>query len=450
MNNKYIEYRKKYKTFIYENYEVIELEDKYKIVFSFNIPNLTTFNPSIEIEKKDFPKHSQLSNYLIFNIGLIELISYWKCVCPEEVIIKCGYLNEEQISWFKKIYYYGLGEFFYLNNIEVSIDDFMHITCDYKNEELKQEDYFGTGCLIPIGGGKDSNVTLEILGSKNNDCFMLNPKDVSLKCSELAGFNNNQVIFKRTIDKNLITLNKEGYLNGHTPFSALLAFITFFAAYEHDKKYIALSNENSANEATVIGTKVNHQYSKSYEFENDFNYYAKKYFKVDIKYFSFLRPLSELQIAYIFSRYPKYHSVFKSCNVGSKKTQWQWCCNCGKCLFVYIILSPFLYKDDLVKIFGEDLYEKESLKEIFLELIGSSKTKPFDCVGTIKEVRYALSLTINKIDGPLPYLLKYYKENYELSLEEDLLSAYNNDNNLDEEYEVILKRALEEYDRKNN
>lgn len=450
MNNKYHDYRQKYKTFIYESYDIIELADKYKIVFSFNIPNLTTFKPELEISKKDFPKHDQLSNYLIFNIGLIELISYWKCVCPEEVIIKCGYINEEQIAWYKKVYYYGLGEFFYLNNIETSIDDFMHITCNYKKEDLINEAYHGVGTLIPIGGGKDSNVTLELLGTKNNDCFMLNPKDVSLECAKQAGFTNKEIIIKRTIDKKLINLNKEGYLNGHTPFSALLAFMCFFVAYQHNKKYIALSNENSANEATVIGTKVNHQYSKSFEFENDFNTYVTKYFHIDIKYFSFLRPLSEIQIAMLFSQYKKYHKIFKSCNVGSKMTPWQWCCNCGKCLFVYIILSPFLYKKDLIEIFGEDLYENTTLKETFLELIGSKKTKPFDCVGTIKEVRYALSLTISKLEGPLPYLLEYYKNNYELSTTEDLLHTYNEANNLDKEFEIILKRALDEYDRENN
>ena len=77
---------------------------------------------------------------------------------------------------------------------------------------------------------------------------MLNPKDVSLECAKEAGFTNKEIIVKRTIDKNLIALNNDGYLNGHTPFSALLAFITFFIAYQHNKKYIALSNENSANE----------------------------------------------------------------------------------------------------------------------------------------------------------------------------------------------------------
>lgn len=68
-----------------------------------------------------------------------------------------------------------------------------------------------------------------------------------------------------------------------------------------------------------FGEKINHQYSKSYEFENDFEEYSKKYLKTEIKYFSFLRPLNELQIAKLFSKYKKYHKVFKSCNVRKQR-----------------------------------------------------------------------------------------------------------------------------------
>ena len=172
--------------------------------------------------------------------------------------------------------------------------------------------------------------------------------------------NNHIIEIYRTIDKKLIELNSQGMINGHTPFSAMLAFTSYFVAYLLSKKYIALSNENSANESNVIGEKVNHQYSKSFEFEKDFEEYSNKYLKAPVKYFSFLRPLNELQIAKIFSKHEKYHKTFKSCNVGSKEKEWKWCCNCAKCLFAYTILSPFLYKKKLVDIFGEDMFEKKN------------------------------------------------------------------------------------------
>ena len=106
----------------------------------------------------------------------------------------------------------------------------------------------------------------------------------------------------------------------------MLAFYTLLAAALAGVRNVALSNENSANESTVAGSTVNHQYSKSLEFENDFRAYAAKYVTGEVNYFSFLRPLSELQIAMLFARYKKYFDVFKSCNAGSKQDIW-----CGRC-----------------------------------------------------------------------------------------------------------------------
>lgn len=154
-----------------------------------------------------------------------------------------------------------------------------------------------------------------------------------------------------------------------------------------------------------------------------------------------LRPISELQIAYLFSKIEQYHPVFKSCNVGSKTEPWKWCCNCPKCLFVFCILSPFLYKEKLVNIFGEDLFEREDLLKTFTELCGYGETKPFECVGTYSEIRYALTKTIESLGEDLPYLLKYYKENFELSKEE-MLNYYNENNNVPEEFAKILKERL--------
>ena len=148
----------------------------------------------------------------------------------------------------------------------------------------------------------------------------------------------------------------------------------------------------------------------------------------------------------LFCNYEKYHKSFKSCNVGSKNTEWQWCCNCPKCLFVYIILSPYLYKEKLINIFGEDLFEKKELLETFKELLGYSKTKPFECVGTYSEVRYAVSLVIQKLDGILPYLLQYYKDNYKLEdLNDRLESKWNDENNVPEEFINLVREELDKY-----
>jgi len=441
--NKFEDLRNKYKEFIYEKYEIKEREKEYEITFYFNIPNLTTFEPKIIIEKQHIINENinkEFIDYLVFNIGLVELISYVKCTCSPNIIIKCGYLDNNQKNWFKKLYYNGLGEFLYRNNINISEQDLFNITTTQEKKEYKIN-YNGKGNLIPVGGGKDSNVTLELLKGEENTCFIINPKGANIECANISGYNT--ITIKRILDKKIIELNKEGFLNGHTPFSAIVAFTSFLCAYLSNKKYIVLSNEDSANQSTVLGTNINHQYSKTYEFENDFNEYTKKYFNIDIKYFSLLRPLTEFQIGMLFSKIEKYHKTFKSCNLGSKGETWEWCSHCPKCLFVYTILSPFLYKEKLINIFGSDLFEDETLLETFQELLGYKETKPWECVGTYEEVRYAVSLLIKKLENKkLPYLLEYYKNNYPLFLEEKFETKYNNQNNLEEHFEKIIKEAI--------
>lgn len=441
--NKFLNLRKKYPTFIYEKYEIIEKENTYELLFFFNIPNLTTFTPKIIINKNNLTNNNINQNFLnniVFNIGLIELISYIKCTCSPNIIIKAGYLDNNQINWFKKLYYNGLGEFLYRNNINIKQSELFNITTQGKKINIKEK-YNGTGNLIPVGGGKDSCVTLELLKKQNNTCFIINPKGANIECAKSAGYEQKTITINRILDKKIIELNNQGYLNGHTPFSAIVAFTSYLCAYLSNQKYIILSNEDSANESTVLNTNINHQYSKTLEFENDFNEYTQKYFKINIKYFSLLRPLTEFQIGMLFSKMNKYHHIFRSCNLGSKNNNWNWCCECPKCLFVYIILSPFLYKEQLINIFNKDLYEDKTLLPTFIELLGYSKTKPFECVGTYEEVRYAVSLLIQKLNK-LPYLLQYYKDNYPMYLEENFKTKYNHNNNLEPQFEQIVKDAI--------
>lgn len=432
--------RKRYPNFIYEKYTIEEIDNKYVLTFYFNVPGLTEYRPVIKLPKGDRCIDNNLLEYLVFHIGLVELVSYFKCTCSPNVIIKAGYIDDEQIKWFKKLYYYGLGEFMYVNNIHCNEEDLMNITCTNDNKIVFNNDYSGIGNMIAIGGGKDSVVALSLLKGEDNTCFMINPKIPGIESAKVAGYNEIYSI-ERILDKNMLELNKRGFLNGHTPFSSLVAFVSYLAAYINGRKYIVLSNEGSANEPTVLGTKINHQYSKTYEFENDFNNYTKKYFNIDIKYFSILRCLSEFQIGMLFSQYKEYHHVFKSCNVGSKSIPWKWCCNCAKCLFVYIILSPFIPREELIDIFGEDLFDNKELLDIFIELTGYSEKKPFECVGTYSEVRYALSLTISKLDK-LPYLLQYFKDNYPLELESDYINYFNDENNIPEHFLKIVKDEL--------
>lgn len=452
MNTKFLELRNTYKEIIYRDYLVDDVDNDLVITYTFEIPGLTIFKPTISFSK-DLIKNSfvneNLMNKIIFHMGMIELISYYKCCCPEKVVIEAGYLNDYDMKWFKKLFYNGLGEFLYKNNISISEDELFDF--EIKGKEIKLDDIFyqGYGNLIPVGGGKDSVVSLELLKEYKDDnmCFIINPKGANIECSYVAGYEDDSIVkIKRIIDKNLIDLNSRGFLNGHTPFSSVVAFNAYLMAYLTNKKYIVLSNENSANEATVIGTNVNHQYSKSYEFEKDFYEFSKNNYGIDIKYFSLLRPLKEIQIAMLFSKYTKYHKVFKSCNLGSKGSTWEWCCKCPKCLFVYIMLAAFLNIEEMVEMFGKDLLNEVELEKDFIELIGEGETKPFECVGSISEVVYAINKIISKYEGELPYLLNVYKEKYQREENIDL-SYLDDEHNVVSEYLDILKENVINYEK---
>lgn len=439
---KFLMYRKEYPNFYFHSYKVTEKKDYYEIEYFFSIPTLAEFHPSIKIYKnKVINSDLNYINYLAYQIGLVELVSYWKCTCSPNVIIEAGSLTAEQKSWFLKLYYWGQGEFRYVNGIDCEEENWLHLECTGITE-IPQLNYCGSGNLVAIGGGKDSAVSLELLKEQDNICFMINPKEPGIACMKEAGYSSYLKV-ERTIDSELLRLNKEGYLNGHTPFSALVAFVSYLCAYLTGRKYIVLSNEGSANEATVLGTKINHQYSKTYEFEDDFNWYSTNYLQANIHYFSMLRCLNELQIAMLFSKYKRYHKLFKSCNVGSKSVPWKWCCNCPKCLFVYIILSAFLSTPELVEIFGENVYDNKELLPTFLELLGYEETKPFECVGTYGEVRFAVSKAIEKKESG--YLLTYYQEHYPLELIPDYTKAINSEHHIPSALLSLLEEEIKKY-----
>ena len=179
------------------------------------------------------------------------------------------------------------------------------------------------------------------------------------------------------------------------------------------------------------------------EFEKDFRDYLSKYISEDINYFSFLRPLNELQIAKMFSKYLQHFSGFRSCNAGSKTNEW--CGNCPKCLFTFIILSPFIEKNELIKIFNKDLFDDENLIEIFEQLTGNTKEKPFECIGTIDEVNVAVRAFIESSDKEnLPKLLQHYKTHLLNEMQtfpdkEKLLNNFEKEHFLTEEFEVLLR-----------
>ena len=375
---------------------------------------------------------------LVFLLGMAELVSYWKAACPPIVKVMCGNLTEQEKAWWKKLYRNGLGEFFYINKITPT-DDFMTIdaaesSCSLQQGELLQRTRELSGCLIPVGGGKDSIVTLEMLRESigENLCYIIGDAKRAYDSAKMAGYSDSQILqVRRSIDPMLLELNKRGYLNGHTPFSAIVAFSSVLFAYLSGKKYVVLSNESSANEGNVSGSDINHQYSKSFEFELDFRSYTNT-LGTGIEYFSLLRPWNELQITAAFTQYPQYFPIFQSCNVGTKTNTW--CCKCAKCLYVYVMLAAFLEDETLVSIFGENLLQRSDLSNMLDALANPEYDKPFECVGTREEVCIAISMAIMRRRASLPLLLRKYSER------SALLGFSAGENALPKDFKIIFEK----------
>lgn len=416
----YLDLRKKYRAFVYESYSWVVKNNNLEISFLFKCGEFE-FTPKLILKNIDSNCAESLKDNvdnLIFNIGMVELLSYWKAFCSPKIVVDAGHLDEYQTKWWKKLLINGMGQYFYENKIDFRDDEFVEIQSIQKNTINNPVVINSNKILVPVGGGKDSSVTLEIL--KNNysevSAFLLNPSKASNETVKVAGVES--IMIERVIDPRLTDLNSKGFLNGHTPFTALLSFTSLLVGIIGDYKYVVFSNEQSSNEDNVkyLENSINHQYSKSLEFENDFREYNQKYLS-DINYFSFLRPIYDIQIAKIFSQFNNYYSVIRSCNVGQKTETW--CGKCPKCLSTFILFYPFM-KDDAIKIFGKNLLEDESLKPILKSLITDSEVKPFECVGTRHELRVAMGI----------------------EKDDELMKFWSIENNLPNEFKEILIKYI--------
>jgi hypothetical protein len=455
--------REKHKSFIYKSFAVLcdgqELENLsanescscIEISYLFEMGDGPTFSPNLSFYfPKPVPVQRELIQSFAFLIGMVESISYWKCACSKNFVIEPAGLTPEQAAFWKKLFYLGLGEFRYENSIDIASEDFLQFDSRGKALQLNEVKERGNRYILPVSGGKDSRLSLSCFRNSQTPftTFLLNPLPAALRAIEDEGITLDSTIrVERKIDPALIRLNKEGYLNGHTPFSALLAFLSSFAASLVGAQGIALSNESSANESNVIGENVNHQYSKSYEFEVDFRSLIEQINPELPKYFSFLRPLNEVQISAFLSKDGKALMSFRSCNRGDKLDIW--CGECPKCLFVFHMLSAFLPKKKMEKIFGVNLYEDKSLWPLFEGLLSPKKIKPFECVGTRQEVQsillhHTLRNTEYKEDALIhkaKALLADFKDTPSLS---KILGDWNEKHFLPKELSIYLKSRIHE------
>lgn len=389
--------KKNYQSFIFEDYTFWPQEKKLLLRYSFD--GELFFTEEILFDFDFAPDFDKLAlGKILHGLFLMCGISYYKAFLPPQIKCKTRGLTKFQAAFFEKIYQNGLAEFFFCNNLPLDPAISFPVDPTKENKALTLPDLEGS--LVPLGGGKDSLTTVEILKAQGEAFETWTVGDFPALENMIQKINRPHLQIRRIIDPKLFELNAQGVYNGHVPISSILAFLSMTTAILKKKKNVLFSNESSANEPTIVvnGKSVNHQYSKSLEFEKDFQAYLQTCVSADLQYFSFLRPLSELRIAEIFCQnfFHTYADIFSSCNKNFRQkntaSQLQWCGKCPKCAFVFLIFSPFLERETLISLFGENLFLKSELQKTFRELLGQESQKPFECVGEIREVQAALRL----------------------------------------------------------
>lgn len=420
-------------TFFFEKYE-LDLASK-RARFFYSYDSDLEFIEELELPLPDDFKSTDLIDRLLFNVHLAIGISYWKAYVPKEIQIKTGELSKEQALFWNTVYTKGLGEFFYTNQLDFrGLVHFPFLdNVDHTPVALDTNDT----SLVLLGGGKDSLVTVELMQAMKQpfDTYSLNQYDIiSQQADKLTG---QHYVVKRYIDKKLLELNEAGAYNGHVPISMVYTFTALLLAAIKKHSYVIASNERSANSGNVEyqGEEINHQWSKSFEFEQMFQQYVESYITSDIKYFSLLRPLSEFHIAKLFSQYPQWHELFTSCNRNFTMAGHdgkRWCGQCAKDAFVFTILSSWLPQSDLVKIFGKNIYADRALLDLFKQLLGKKDHKPFDCVGTVEEMTVALELAQQPGEYQGDLIMKYFTD--------EILPTFHN---LEGTKEALLKPSAD-------
>ena len=430
---------KQFQTFIFDS--VAFDPAKGEIVLKYSLDDEIAFVETITLPRQ--PEHSSAGlltcenvpaaalDAALFALHIIGGVSYYKTCLPKKMEIRSGTLDASQAAFFTAVYENGLGEFFYRNDTD--FHDLIHFPIALNHPPVSARPARACGVrgergnkrrtLVPIGGGKDSIVTIERLRKEGTDIALLRmgahplvddlDKITGLPCITVG----------RRLSSRLFELNEQGALNGHVPVTAYLSALCIVIAELQGFDAIAMSNEKSANAGNVPfkGKVINHQWSKSTEFERLFQQYIANSIDPDLRYGSALRDRTELEIAEEFCAYPQYFEAFTSCNrnwkilkeKGSGAT-WPrsgspWCRRCPKCAFVFAALAAYLPRSALQGIFGAILYDDDALIPLYRQILGREGFKPFECVGTPEETRQAFDLAHARGDLDDTPVMKMYR-----------------------------------------
>src|SRR5690349_21849866 len=339
-------------------------------------------------------------------VFLLSGVSYYKTAAPPVIDFGATALTTAEEAFLREFYLQGLAEFAYRNHLDLTQLRIEARRAPDQNPDPPAPPLAPAPkrALVPFGGGIDSIVTVEqVRRQADVTLFVVSrPADRFDAIEQPAAVTGLPVVrAEREIDPQLLRSAELGFLNGHVPVTGILSAIAVLAAVLTGRDAVVMSNEWSASIPTLEfgGHPVNHQYSKSEEFEAAF----RAVLATGPEYFSWLRDRTELWVGREFAELTQYHASFRSCNKAFYAERARrldhWCGDCDKCAFIDLILAPFLPAEALRRIFdvsGEPL-ENLSLKPKFLSLLGAG-AKPFECVGEVTECRAAVLLAARRDD----------------------------------------------------
>ncbi|MEG8118824.1 UDP-N-acetyl-alpha-D-muramoyl-L-alanyl-L-glutamate epimerase [Xanthomonas hortorum] len=335
-------------------------------------------------------------------LHLIAGVSYFKAAVPPTIQIDDYAIDAETAALVESVYLHGLGEFAYRNGL--NLHGKIHFPVGTQTAGDAPAIGLREHALVAIGGGKDSLVSIEALrhAGIEQTVSWIGGSQLIRACAERTGLPLLNI--GRVLASELFELNRQGAWNGHIPVTAVNSAILVLAALLNGVDQVVFSNERSASYGSQIpGTgEVNHQWSKGWAFEQAFGDYVQRHVAADLRYYSLLRPLSEVAVARQFAKTDHYHPHFSSCNrhfhIMGERPVHRWCGVCPKCHFVFLALAPFMPKTRLVNIFGRNLLDDPAQAGGYDALLEFEDHKPFECVGEGRESRAAMAVLASRAE----------------------------------------------------
>jgi hypothetical protein len=362
------------------------LDDEIQFVEEFDLPLAEGVDDAV----------SERVDGLLSLLHWVAGVSYFKTALPPKVTCETGAPPPAVAELLEALYSEGLGELAYTNGLS-------RLPRPRFARGPGREPVPPGGpaeprrVLVPIGGGKDSAVAIEIMRRSERELALFSIGDAPPIARTVAVAGLPHLLVRRRLDPGLAALNDAGAINGHVPITAIVSCAAVLTAALHGFDTVAMANERSASAGNLgwDGVEVNHQFSKGLHAERLLAA-ALAELTGGVRLFSLLRPASELAIARAFARIEQYHPAFTSCNAIFRTDpalrSASWCCDCPKCRFVFLALAPFSTPAHLREVFGDDLLDDDRQFAGFALLTATGGHKPFECVGEEQESLAAIRM----------------------------------------------------------